>query len=822
MNLRSTSALLVLAAPLAIGEDELSSEQISFFEAKIRPAFAEHCYKCHSADEKIKGGLQLDTRAGLRHGGDSGEVIVPGKPDESLLWTAINWADEDYEMPPKRKLPTSVIADFKKWIEMGAPDPRVAEKLVVKTEIDIEEGRKFWSFQKPVQVAPPKVMDPEWSKSDVDRFILAQLEENELSPARDAGPDVLLRRLYFDLIGLPPTVEEIEAYGVAWRKDAEAAYRAKVNELLARPQFGERWGRHWLDVARYAESTGKEVNMSLPHAWRYRDYVIDSFNKDKPYNRFVREQIAGDLLKIESDEEWQENLIATGFLAIGPKGLNERNPRQFAIDLADEQIDATTQAILGLTVSCARCHDHKFDPIPTADYYALSGIFQSTRTYFGTVNVIVNRRGTKLLELPIADETPLKTVSTREMESMRNRLADSQDRMAELQAQSRRSRTQGAQGAPSNQQQILRLRTTLAQLRARLNGINSDGSSKSLTMGVQDYSRPVQPTVLVRGELDKPAQKVERGFLQVLHHPGTPSSLPDDGSGRLELAQWLTSEENPLTARVMVNRIWQKIFGQGIVTSLNNFGTTGQAPSHAELLDYLALRFMEEGWSVKTMIRELVMTRTYHMSSEFNKVAYTKDPDNALLWRATPRRLDAEALRDAMLVASGKMDLVRPHGSIVAQSGDSGIGRRMSPETFNRPTTYRSVYLPFVRDSLPESLALFDPSDPNMVTGARESSNVPGQALYLMNNLFVLQQSDAMARRLFGEAETPKERLSLAFKICYGRLATKDELENSTSFLWSFMAAAQKKGESRERAGYLALSSFCQGLLASAEFRFLN
>ena len=822
MNLRSTSALLLLAAPLAIGEDELSSEQINFFEAKIRPAFAEHCYQCHSADEKIKGGLQLDTRAGLRHGGDSGEVIVPGKPDESLLWTAINWADDDYEMPPKRKLPASVIADFKKWIEMGAPDPRVAEKLVVKTKIDIEEGRKFWSFQKPVQVTPPKVKNPEWSKSDVDRFILAQLEDKELSPARDASPEVLLRRLYFDLIGLPPTVQEIEAYGVAWRKDSEVAFRAKVDELLARPQFGERWGRHWLDVARYAESTGKEVNMTLPHAWRYRDYVIDSFNKDKPYNRFVQEQIAGDLLKIESDEEWQENLIATGFLAIGPKGLNERNSRQFAIDLADEQIDATTQAILGLTVSCARCHDHKFDPIPTADYYALSGIFQSTRTYFGTVNVIVNRRGTKLLELPIADETPFETVSTREMESIRNRLADSQDRMAELQAQSRRSRTQGAQDAASNQQQIQRLRTTLAQLQARLNGINSDGSSKSLTMGVQDYSRPVQPTVLVRGELDKPAQKVERGFLQVLHHPGTPSSLPDDGSGRLELAQWLTSEENPLTARVMVNRIWQKIFGQGIVTSLNNFGTTGHAPSHAELLDYLALRFMEEGWSVKTMIRELVMTRTYHMSSEFNKVAYTKDPGNTLLWRATPRRLDAEALRDAMLVASGKMDLVRPHGSIVAQSGDTGIGRRAGPETFNRPTTYRSVYLPFVRDSVPESLALFDPSDPNMVTGARESSNVPGQALYLMNNLFVLQQSDAMARRLVSEAETPKERLSLAFKICYGRLATKDELENSTSFLWSFMAAAQKKGESRERGGYLALSSFCQGLLASAEFRFLN
>jgi len=359
-------------------------------------------------------------------------------------------------------------------------------------------------------------------------------------------------------------------------------------------------------------------------------------------------------------------------------------------------------------------------------------------------------------------------------------------------------------------------------LRARLDGVDAEGKAKSLAMGVQDYSQPVEATVLIRGELDKPAQKVSRGFLQVLHHPGTPSSLPSDGSGRLELATWLTSAENPLTARVMVNRVWQKLLGRGIVGSPNNFGTTGQAPSHPELLDYLAVRFMKENWSVKSLIRELVKSRTYGMSSEFSRTAYTKDPDNALLWRMMPRRLDAEALRDAMLVASGELDFARPMASLVARTGDARVGQRLGSEAVNRPVNHRSVYLPFVRDSLPESLALFDPSDPNLVTGARESTNVPGQALYLMNNPFVLQQAEAMARRLVAEADTPRERVSLAFMLCYGRVASKGEIEQSENFLWNFMAAARKKGESRENTDNLALGSFCQGLLASAEFRYLN
>ncbi len=806
--------------PAQAEEEAPSAEEVKFFEAKIRPVFADYCYKCHSADEKIKGGLQLDTREGLRHGGDSGPALVPGNPEESLLWTAISWQDEDYEMPPKQKLSESIRADFRKWIEMGAPDPREGEKIVLKTEIDIAEGRQFWSFQKPEKTSLPAVEAVDWPQSEVDRFLLAALEEEGLVPARDAEADALLRRLYIDLIGLPPTPQEFAAYGVAWRKDPVAAYRAKVDELLARPQFGERWGRHWLDVARYAESSGKEINMTYPHAWRYRDYVIDSFNEDKPYDQFVREQVAGDLLEIESDEDWQENLIATGFLALGPKGLNERNPRQFALDLADEQIDVMTQAILGLTVSCARCHDHKSDPIPTTDYYALSGIFQSTRTYFGTVNLAVSRRGTKLLDLPVADEAPLRSMSSREMAFVKERLEDAEGQLEELQRSARERRRDG--GNNNFQQQILRLRRTVTGFRARLNGVDSDGVGKSLGMGVQDYPRPVDPVVLVRGELDKPAQEVPRGFLQVLAHEGTSEALPADSSGRLELAQWLTSAENPLPARVMVNRIWQKLFGQGLVTSTSNFGATGQAPSHPELLDYLAVRFVEEGWSVKAMIRELVNTRIYQLSSEFNKEAYLKDPDNVLLWRFTPRRLDAEVLRDAMLCASGEMDLERPRGSTVARAGDTVVGQRLSPELLNRQVTYRSVYLPFVRDGLPESLALFDAADPNLVTGERESTNVPGQALYLMNNGFVLRRGDVMAQRLIEEAQEAEERIRLAFKLAYGRKASTLEVEQAKGFLWSFTATAVKKGEERSRAGYKALRAFCQALLVSAEFRYLN
>ena len=799
----------------------MKDEELKFFESKIRPVLVEQCYRCHSSEEKIRGGLSIDSREGIRHGGDSGPAVVPGDLRGSLLWTAINWAEEDYEMPPKKRLPASTVADFKEWIEMGAPDPRVAEKAIVKTQINIEEGKKFWSFKKPLKKEPPTVSDQKWPASDIDHFVLAKLDSNGLKPATDAKPEILLRRIYFDLIGLPPSPKEIQAYAAAWKKDPKNAYRLEVNKLLASERFGERWGRHWLDIARFAESTGKDVNMTFPHAWRYRDYVIDSINADKPYDEFITEQIAGDLLPIKNDAEWQENLIATGFLAIGPKNLNERDPRQFALDLADEQIDTTTQAILGLTVSCARCHDHKFDPIPTTDYYSLAGIFLNTKTYFGTVNVIQNRRGTNLLELPIADKEPIDPLGTNGISIIKNRLEDSERRFNELTRQAREDRSAGR--SSNAQQQAQRLRSQISQMQARLNSVDEDGISLTRAMGVQDREKFIQPVVLIRGELDKPAQKVDRGFPQVLCNE--PVKLSLDTSGRREFAEWLVSKENPLTARVMVNRVWGHLFGNSIVTSQNNFGTTGQTPSHPDLLDHLAVKFMEGKWSVKSLIRDLVLTRSYRMSSNFNHAAFLKDPENFLQWRHSPKKIDAEALRDSMLIVSGRLDTKRPTGSDIAWAGDNRVGGFRRPRRGNdrdRPNNYRSAYLPAARDNLPESLALFDPADPNIVTGKREETNVPDQALYLMNNAFVIEQAEAMALRVYKAAETNRDRISRAFAIAFARPATNEEIDNALAYLSDFINRAGADSQNRQKIERLALNTFCQSLLISAEFRYLN
>lgn len=815
------------AGALQAQNPEPTQEQIQFFEAKIRPVLVDACYECHSNEGgRVKGGLALDSREGLRLGGNTGTAIEPGNAEDSLLWISLTHTDPDFEMPPKKRLPDNIIADFKTWIEMGAPDPRGNETFVVKTEIDIEEGKKFWSFQKPVKVDLPEVEDESWAKADLDRFVLAKLEDAGLSPAKDAEATALVRRLYFDLIGLPPTPQQAREFFEAWKADPDKAIADTVEQLLDSERFGERWGRHWLDVARYAESTGKEVNQTFPDAWRYRDYVIDSFNEDKPYNRFLKEQVAGDLLPIKNDEDWQENLIATGFLALGTKGLNEQSARQFQMDLVDEQIDTLTQATLGLTVSCARCHDHKFDPIPTADYYALAGIFLSTETYFGTVSAVQNRRASDLLLLPVSDPFG-PSLNAAEHSQMKERLANFEQEFADVRRQAFEERRKMAMGGNANaqvQQQILRLTNQTNTLRAKLNRYEDDGSPKSFAMGVQDREMQIDATVLVRGEIDKPAQQVKRGFVQVLEHAETPDSIKRGTSGRLELAEWLTSEENPLTARVMVNRVWLQLFGKGIVDSPDNFGTTGQAPTHPQLLDHLAVNFMENDWSVKTLIREIALSRTYRMSSDFDSAAFAQDPDNNLLWRANQRRLDAEAMRDAMLAASGNLEISRKRGSAVAEMGDGTIGRNFGfgPDPLAQPSNHRSIYLPIVRDSLPEALALFDFPEPGLVNGKRETTNVPGQALYLMNSEFVREQARAMGRYLLENFEDPRQRAGVAFLQTYGRPPTEAEIQSCIAFFRKFMPAAAEETGNRRETEMLAMTTFCQALFSSAEFRYLN
>ena len=473
----------IAAAPF---NDNPTPEQLAFFEKKIRPVLVGKCYQCHAADaEKVRGGLLLDTRDGLRKGGDGGPVVVAGNPDRSPLVKAIRHADEATKMPPKERLPDAVVADFEAWVWMGAPDPRDGAKIAAK-EIDVEKGRQFWAFQKPRKVAPPAVKDAAWSRSDIDRFLLAGLKATGLRPVGDADRRTLVRRVYLDLIGLPPTPEEVEAF-VADR--SPMAFEKVVDHLLASPPFGERWGRHWLDVARYAETTGKTVNVNHPHAWRYRDWVIAALNADKPYDQFVREQLAGDLLPGGDPRARAERVIATGFLAIGPKALNERNGLQFELDVADEQIDVTTQAFLGITAACARCHDHKFDPIPQKDYYALAGIFRSTETCYGTIRFVQSQRPSPLIPLPAESGAPaaVEKLTAAERKRTEEQIKTIQERKVDQPIQR------------------IFIAGQVAILQSRLDSFDADGNPKLLAMGVRVYEHTRcglhQKVMIVDGEL---------------------------------------------------------------------------------------------------------------------------------------------------------------------------------------------------------------------------------------------------------------------------------------------------------------------------------
>ncbi|WP_315852324.1 PSD1 and planctomycete cytochrome C domain-containing protein [Rosistilla ulvae] len=884
MLIRTTQiGLIVMAIAFWGSADaaEVTPEQADFFETKIRPVLVKRCYGCHSNESgNARGGLRLDTRELTHIGGSSGPAIVPGDLDGSLLFNAMT--HQDFVMPPRSEmLPQAVIDDFRKWIEMGAPDPRSGAVTEIRSSIDeqqIQQAKaEFWAYQKPTRRQPPKA-DGDWSLTDIDRWIEAELAENQLAPSSDASAYTVARRLYFDLIGLPPTVRQIADFQKSWDRDPTAAIAAAADQLLQSPQFGERWGRHWLDVARYAESSGRGVNLTYPQAWRYRDYVIDSFNSDKPYDRFVQEQLAGDLLPVSSDEQWAENLIATGFLALGPKDVNQRNGTQFAADLVDEQIDVTTRVLIGTSIACARCHDHKFDPIPQTDYYAMVGIFGNMSTYFGVpassigiARGLQTQQTSNLLRMPIDDPNPFeKAVSPAELESMRERLATASSELREARINQRRP---GATPVPISR--IVRMTGEIEYLSAKLGGHDPQGNPISFCMGVQAKEQPKEVRLLVRGEIDQPAQVVPPGFPRVLSDE--PASIADGSTGRLEFARWITDRDNPLTARVMVNRIWQHLLGQGIVASPENFGSTGSAPTHPELLDHLAVEFVESGWSVKSVIRQIVTSRVYRIDSEFDRSSFEKDPENKLLWRANMRRLDAEAIRDAMLFVSGKIDLDRPGASLVAESGymrvrdgnlvnlfdlsgnasrggmgaamggsmgmaagamqDRGSNQRRGRFGRNRqrggisqtllPTPgtdrldmstaeYRSVYLPVVRDEVPRALAVFDFAEPSMVVGQRESSSTPNQALFLMNNPFVIAQADALAQRVSEEAKTPAARLRLAFELSFGRSPNATEVSAIRRYLSDFEDVQSNRGRA------LAMTALCQSLLASADFRYLD
>ena len=896
-----TSFLALVPLTFAAGSDQ------DFFEKKIRPILIEHCYDCHSHEAgKSKGGLFLDSRQGWQKGGDSGPAIVPGDPENSLVIQAVGRSGIVSEMPPKERLPNTVVADLKNWISRGAFDPRegTASKAG-KPEIDLEKGRQFWSFQ------PPYFSQ---DKEKIDQFI------NPKSVS--APPEKLLRRLFYDLNGLPPGKIEREKFLREYSASPQKAVAALVDDLLARPAFGEKWGRHWLDLARYADSNGGDINLTYKEAWRYRNYVIDAFNHDMPYDQFIREQLAGDLLPFSSPEERNRQLVATGFLMVGPKMLSERNKAKMHLDIVDEQLDTVGRTFLGLTLGCARCHDHKFDPVPTRDYYAMAGIFHSSATAYGIRMNNVNVSGWHETDLEISPEEKIHLAAFKKNESRLTKEINRQkESVKKLKEKSGFEDLQGIVvddvaatvvgqwrkstfrpnfiGTSYLATDKINQENTYIVWPAKLpkpgvyevrlgcgsgNGIEEsvpvmvehDGGKTRMTInqqkpgkidsfwhvlgkftfskgsgqvtlfarGTDDYvladavqfiheddlkskkvASPQSPftqatsrlqslekelkaakakaprqlramaigerkgkefgdlAIRIRGEAKNKGELVPRGFLEVVSFsPGKSLDIPEDQSGRKELAEWLSHPNHPLTARVMTNRIWQHLFGEGLVRSSDNFGTLGDTPSHPELLDWLANQLVRNNWSIKHLIRLIVLSDTYQQEA---KLSPESDPDNRAWQHQNRRPLSAEAIRDSMLAISGLLNREKIE-SAVGNLGDQAIANSASQGGANSAIDQnrnRSVYLPMIRNAMPKVLEIFDMANPDMVTGKRPQTTVPAQALYLMNSPFVQEMALVTSRRILENHDDIESALEDVYIDCLSRKPTTGEISNAKEYI---------------------------------------
>lgn len=932
MFFRSTSFFSIASALPALlvapGQAD-ETRGIEFFETHIRPLLAENCYECHSAGaEKLKANLYLDSRAGWQTGGDSGPAIIPGKPEESLLIHAVSHTNGDLEMPPKTRLADSQIEHLKTWIAMGAPDPREGEVKKSSSKIDLEKGRQFWSFQPVKDHRVPSVKDTAWPANDIDRFILTRLESEDLSPASDAPKTTLLRRIYYDLIGLPPSPEEMKAF---LDDSSSNAFETVVDDLLSRPEFGERWGRHWLDVTRFAESSGGGRSLVFPDAWRFRDYVIDSFNQDKPYDQLIREHLAGDLLPHSSPSQRNSQLVGSGYLVLGALNYELQDHELLKMEFVDEQIDAVGRTFLGMTLGCARCHDHKFDPIPITDYYALAGIFQSTESM---------GKGSAASGVTSFATTALEITNSEEIEKTRAKLASLQKEISELKStlgkkppaaldpnqlpgilidsteakltgnwQSSthskpwvgkdylhdqntgkggkkvefttvlpdtkdyevlvaysgntnraknvpvtirhaegetkvtidQSKTGPIRGCfvsvgtfPFSKDQpasvtISNEGTTTYVLadavafidpgsaeskpapkpdkgsEARLKKLEKEHKAlgaklkklQPVTMAPSEAETIADGHVHIRGQVRNKGPQVPRGFITVATQPDTTATIPPDHSGRLELANWIADPEHPLTSRVMANRIWKYLLGEGLVRTVDNFGQTGEFPSHPELLDHLARRFTKNNWSVKSLIREITLSRTYQLSSH---TTHNHDPENRLFGRAHRKRLEAEALRDTLLLISGQFDPTRG-GPTIRKAGQYDLNYKFDSDR-------RSIYVPWFRNSMLPIFEVFDAPNPNLVVGRRPVTNLPTQALFLMNSPFVREQAGLTAQKLIKEKTTIPD----AYQLILSRPPTQSELASTENFLATFPPDQTQE----------AWTQLTQTLFATLDFRFLD
>ncbi|MFN9987925.1 MAG: DUF1553 domain-containing protein [Pirellula sp.] len=1065
LHLIAFAALLVPAAAMAqqSTSPNPNAEQLDFFEKKIRPVLVEHCYECHATDAKsIQGGLSLDTAQGLLQGGDSGPALVPHQSDASLIIQAIRY--ESNQMPPRGKLPESVIADFVEWVNAGAIDPRVGTPTPTKKEINFDEARRFWSFVPPRMPSIPSIQRNDWAETSIDHFTLAAMETHQLSPVRGAGKRELIRRVTFDLTGLPPRPEEIESF---LADSSSEAFAKVIDRLLQSQSYGERWGRYWLDVARYSEDQAHTFSVQPnTNGFRYRDWVIAAFNDDMPFDRFIQYQIAADVMEVEESERLP-HLAALGYFGLGAQYYKNTDAAKAAADELDDRIDTLTRGFLGLTVSCARCHDHKFDPIPQQDYYSLAGVFHSTRLHnaplvppsevdrFNTaqqrikkleesINQTIAAEGPKLREARIADvprymlatmkfqrekskdgslklphfakgeeldegtlkrwldflksksasppkalkpwfdaitsgndEEPARDASLtsaanafqqhlalllRERDGLLNTeeqslLAQKTDTGNARFTSPKVTRTQpttnidvdlqnakelilvvndGGNGPSCDHADWLEpklitasgeipltdlkwrsVTTTFGNVNINTNvsgqplrvagksyangigthstsvitydlpegtqrfqaigGLDNSGSDQGgdcganatiqfrvytetptdiqvgqtdllaevfgekgpFSMALQDLekrlsddirgalvnqrteleqlrreapamypvahtitdSNPSDLKVMVRGNPANQGELAPRRFLKVLSSDTPPPFTK--GSGRLELARAIASRDNPLTARVIVNRVWQHHFGRGLVGTPDNFGKLGELPSHPELLDYLTMRFIDGGWSIKSLHREIMLSATYRLSSDRDESNMQRDADNRYLWRMNRRRLDIEAWRDALLATSGRLDAKL-----------QGPSTNLAEARNNR----RTVYAFISRHELDNTLRLFDFPDANITASTRAETTVPQQQLFVLNSPFMIEQSKAFAARIQTEAgPNPEDQIRMGYMLAFGRPVSDRELQLGLRYLQT-----EESEEERNKNQLTRWERYAQALLGSNEFMYLD
>jgi hypothetical protein len=777
------AAMAVTLSMAAGGFARAGDDPEAFFELKVRSVLAGTCVKCHGAT-KASGGLRLDSREAMLKGGEGGPVIMPGDPKHSRLIQAIEHADPSLEMPPNKLLPESIRADLAAWVADGArwPEASPSGRTIV--------GQRHWAFERLSSTAPPE--DPTaWAGGPIDRFIAAGHRARGLRPVRPADRGTLIRRATFDLIRLPPRPDRVEAFVVDTRPDA---YERLVDELLASPHYGERWGRYWLDLARYADTAGDNSDYPIPQAYLYRDYVIDAFNADLPYDRFLHEQLAGDVLAADGPpEDYARRVIATGFIAqakrFGTFKLEDIH------QIIEDSLNTTGQVVLGVSLRCARCHDHKYDPIRSRDYYALYGFFAGARYPFA---------GAEELTRP-SDFAPLIPPAEQKARAARHA-----EEVARLKAALARAE---ADKLPADRIKGLRSEVARKEKESPLAGV-------PLAYAVVE-GLPTDAKLQKGGNPNDLGPTIPRGVPACLD-PRPSLSIPKDASGRLQLARWLTDgPARALTARVMVNRIWQHHFGRPIVATPSDFGLRGAPPTHPELLDWLARAFIDSGWSIKAMHRTIVLSKTYRLSDVADPADAARDTGNTAYWRADRRPLDAEALRDALLDLSGRLDRSRPGPHpFPPESSWAFTAHHQFKAVY--PSEHRSVYLMVQRLHPHPYLALFNGPDASTTTAVRDDGFLPLHALYLLNSPFVHDQAAGFARRLIAREPDPRRRVRLAYLLAYARPPSRSEADRSAAFLERYERALADEGVPIGRRAPESWACLARTLMASNEFLFVD